>query len=114
MNATGSLASSRLAMTRPSSALRAPSPRKRGEGELLNLLPLAPRERGEGGPFGSAQGKLRPGEGSRRREPLSPPCRIRAVHQIVADPSHARAIRAVAGLLTRLRLDFVFVGSVAR
>jgi hypothetical protein len=36
------------------------------------------------------------------------------VHQIVADPRHARAIRAVAGLLTRLRLDFVFVGSVAR
>jgi hypothetical protein len=31
---------------------------------LPALLPLAPRERGEGGPFGSAQGKLRPGEGS--------------------------------------------------
>ena len=40
--------------TRPSSALRAPSPRERGEGELL-MLPLAPRERGEGG--------QRPGEG---------------------------------------------------
>ena len=36
------------------------------------------------------------------------------MHQIVAAPRHARAIRAVAGLLTRLRLDFVFVGSVAR
>src|SRR5947208_5267657 len=44
-----------LLMTRPSSALRAPSPRERGEGELLKLLPLAPRERGEGG--------RRPGEG---------------------------------------------------
>src|SRR5436305_10473786 len=44
-----------LLMTRPSSALRAPSPRKRGEGELLKLLPLAPRERGEGG--------RRPGKG---------------------------------------------------
>jgi imidazolonepropionase-like amidohydrolase len=44
-----------LGMTRPSSALRAPSPRERGEGELLVLLPLAPRERGEGG--------RRPGEG---------------------------------------------------
>src|SRR5205823_710742 len=47
----------------PSSALRAPSPRGRGEGELLALLPLAPPQRGEGGPFGFAQGKLRPGEG---------------------------------------------------
>jgi hypothetical protein len=36
------------------------------------------------------------------------------VHQIVADPRHARAIRAVASLLTRLRLDCLFVGSVAR
>src|SRR5713226_2833379 len=44
-----------LLMTRPSSALRAPSPRERGEGELLLLSPLAPRERGEGG--------RRPGEG---------------------------------------------------
>src|SRR5216684_3316349 len=51
----GSLDSLRLlGMTRPSSALRAPSPRTRGEGELL-VLPLAPRERGEGG--------RRPGEG---------------------------------------------------
>src|SRR5947207_13707157 len=33
-------------MTRPSSALRAPSPRERGEGEHV-VLPLAPRERGE-------------------------------------------------------------------
>jgi len=32
----------------------------------------------------------------------------------VAAPSHARAIRAVSDLLSRLRLDFVFVGSVAR
>src|SRR5436309_8568165 len=59
----------RLGMTHPSSALRAPSPRERGEGQLLVLLllaprgegklfvslPLAPRERGEGG--------RRPGEG---------------------------------------------------
>jgi pimeloyl-ACP methyl ester carboxylesterase len=44
----------RSGMTRPSSALRAPSPRTRGEGELL-VLPLAPREWGEGG--------RRPGEG---------------------------------------------------
>jgi hypothetical protein len=40
--------------------------------------------------------------------------RIRAVHRIVAAPSHARAIRAVADLLSRLRLDSVFVGGVAR
>lgn len=32
----------------------------------------------------------------------------------MAPPSHARAIRAVADLLSRLRLDFVFVGGVAR
>ena len=32
----------------------------------------------------------------------------------MAAPSHARAIRAVSDLLSRLRLDFVFVGSVAR
>jgi hypothetical protein len=32
----------------------------------------------------------------------------------VAAPRHASAIRAVADLLSRLRLDFVFVGSVAR
>src|SRR5947207_7006733 len=38
----------------------------------------------------------------------------RSVHPIVADPSHARAIRAVADLLARLRLDFIFAGSVAR
>src|SRR5438874_8462264 len=41
-----------LGMTRPSSALRAPSPRERGEGELVALSPLAPRERGEGGLVG--------------------------------------------------------------
>ena len=53
---------------RPSSALRAPSPRERGEGQQISIsrdcsprallprvLPLAPRERGEGG--------RRPGEG---------------------------------------------------
>jgi len=36
------------------------------------------------------------------------------VHPIVAVPSHANAIRAVVELLNRLRLDHVFVGSVAR
>src|SRR5436853_207238 len=41
-------ASARIPVTRPSSALRAPSPRERGEGELITLLPLAPREREEG------------------------------------------------------------------
>jgi anthranilate synthase component 2 len=46
--------SARLGMTGPSSALRAPSPRGRGEGKPV-ALPLAPRERGEGG--------RRPGEG---------------------------------------------------
>src|SRR5436305_15283814 len=45
-------------MTSPSSALRAPSPRTRGEGEPFELWPLAPRERGEGG--------RRPGEGCSR------------------------------------------------
>jgi hypothetical protein len=32
----------------------------------LPVVP-SPRLRGEGGPFGSAQGKLRPGEGAERR-----------------------------------------------
>jgi len=36
------------------------------------------------------------------------------VHPIVALDRHADVIRAVADLLSRLRLDFVFVGSVAR
>jgi hypothetical protein len=36
------------------------------------------------------------------------------VHLIVAGDRHANVVRAVADLLTRLRLDFVFVGSVAR
>jgi hypothetical protein len=36
------------------------------------------------------------------------------VQPIVASQRHARAIRAVADLLQRLRLDFLFVGSVAR
>jgi len=36
------------------------------------------------------------------------------VHRIVAVPRHATAIRAVADLLSRFRLDFIFVGSVAR
>src|ERR1051326_497665 len=37
-----------------------------------------------------------------------------AVHPIVSGDRHAGVIRAVADLLSRLRLDFVFVGSVAR
>jgi hypothetical protein len=53
---------------RPSSALQAPSPRKRGEGELPGLLPLAPRERGEGG--------QRPGEG--------PPIRFQKLNSAAA------------------------------
>lgn len=36
------------------------------------------------------------------------------MHAIVATESHATVIRAVVDLLTRIRLDFVFVGSVAR
>src|SRR5205085_11725617 len=36
------------------------------------------------------------------------------VHPIVADARHAAVIRATADLLTRLRLDHLFVGSVAR
>jgi len=36
------------------------------------------------------------------------------VHAIVADPRHATVIRAVVDLLSRLRLDHAFVGSVAR
>ena len=36
------------------------------------------------------------------------------MHAIVAAPSHANAIRAVVELLKRLRLDHVFVGSIAR
>ena len=36
------------------------------------------------------------------------------MHPIVALDRHADAIRAVADLLSRLRLDFLFVGSVAR
>lgn len=35
------------------------------------------------------------------------------VHPIFADDRHATAIQAVADLLARLRLDFLFVGSVA-
>src|SRR5438552_11043695 len=40
----GGLPHRRAAAGVVSSALRAPSPRERGEGELLKLLPLAPRE----------------------------------------------------------------------
>ena len=36
------------------------------------------------------------------------------MHPIVSGDRHAAAIRAVADLLSRLRLDFVFAGSVAR
>ena len=36
------------------------------------------------------------------------------MHPIVASDRHDAAIRAVADLLSRLRLDFLFVGSVAR
>ena len=43
-------------MKRPSSALRAPSPRKRGEGRQTNLVRPRPAKRGEGG--------RRPGEGT--------------------------------------------------
>src|ERR1041384_5658042 len=37
-----------------------------------------------------------------------------AMHRIAASPLYERAIAAVADLLTRQRLDYVFAGSVAR
>ena len=40
--------------------------------------------------------------------------RIPRVQPISATPRYDRALRAVAGLLTHLRVSFVFVGSVAR
>lgn len=36
------------------------------------------------------------------------------MHPVAADAPHGRAIRALHGLLSRIRLDFVFVGGVAR
>src|SRR5436190_1669947 len=45
-----------------------------------------------------------------RRETYNP----RLMHPLRATPRHARAIEAVAELLSKLRIESMFVGSVAR
>ncbi len=39
---------------------------------------------------------------------------MRRVHRVRANPRYSRAIDATADLLTRLKIDFMFVGTVAR
>lgn len=39
---------------------------------------------------------------------------MRRVHSVRADPRYSRAIAAAGDLLARLKIDFIFVGSVAR
>src|SRR5205814_10685900 len=76
----------------------APSPRERGEGELPALLPLAPRERGEGG--------RRPGEGcviELPRPPREPPsstfpcgCSLSAPSVTTCSPSRTPVTTAIS------------------